>query len=99
LPEPGRIFIGGGLSGPAGPALLGAACGRLAPGGRLVMSCVLLESLQRARDELRRRGWPLSILQIQAAETRPLGADEHLVAQNPVFLLAARKPGEREGRR
>ena len=93
LPGPQRIFIGGGLSGPDGDALLAAACARLAPGGRLVASCVLLESFQRCRDGLRQRGWPLEILQIQAAEARPLGADAHLAAQNPVFLLAARKPG------
>lgn len=93
LPEPQRIFIGGGLSGPEGAAVLAAACGRLAPGGRLVASCVLLESLQRCREELRKRGWPLEIIQIQASEARPLGADAHLAALNPVFLLAARKPG------
>lgn len=93
LAEPQRIFIGGGLSGPDGEALLGAVCARLAPGGRMVASCVLLESFQRCREGLRQRGWPLEILQIQAAEARPLGADAHLAAQNPVFLLAARKPG------
>ena len=59
----------------------------------MVASCVLLESLERCREGLRQRGWPLDIVQIQAAEARPLGADAHLVALNPVFLLAAQKPG------
>lgn len=93
LPTPERIFIGGGLSGPEGEALLAAACARLAPGGRLVASCVLFLSFQRARDGLLQRGWEPEILQLQAAEARPLALDAHLVAQNPVFLLAARKPG------
>lgn len=93
LPEPQRIFIGGGLSGPDGDALLTTACARLAPGGRLAAACVLLESVHRCREGLQQRGWPLEILQIQSAEAQPLGADRHLVARNPVFLLAARKPG------
>ncbi|MBD5416618.1 MAG: precorrin-6y C5,15-methyltransferase (decarboxylating) subunit CbiE [Desulfovibrio sp.] len=96
LPEPQRIFIGGGLSGADGAALLAAACGRLTPGGRLVASCVLLESVQLCREGLQKRGWPLEIMQIQASEARPLGRDAHLAALNPVFLLAARKPGGRE---
>ncbi|WP_165078166.1 MULTISPECIES: precorrin-6y C5,15-methyltransferase (decarboxylating) subunit CbiE [unclassified Desulfovibrio] len=96
LPEPQRIFIGGGLSGADGVAVLAAACGRLAPGGRLVASCVLLESVQLCREELQKWGWPLEIVQIQASEARPLGRDAHLAALNPVFLLAARKPGGRE---
>lgn len=93
LPEPQRVFIGGGLSGPDGDALLATVCARLSPGGRLVASCVLLESFRRCREGLRQRGWPLEILHVQAAEARPLGADAHLAAQNPVFLVAARKPG------
>lgn len=92
LADPERIFIGGGLSGPEGPDLLAACCARLAPGGRLVASCVLLASLELCRAELKKRGWPLEILQLQMAEARPLGQDEHLAARNPVFLLAARKP-------
>ena len=97
LPEPQRIFIGGGLSGPDGEALLATACARLSPGGRLVASCVLLESFQRCREGLRQRGWAPEIVQIQAAEARPLGTDAHLAAHNPVFLLAARKPGRDAG--
>lgn len=93
LPEPQRIFIGGGLSGPDGDALLATACARLAPGGRLAASCVLLESVHRCRAALQKRGWPVEILQIQSAEARPLGTGSHLVARNPVFLLAGRKPG------
>ena len=96
LAEPQRIFIGGGLSGPDGLDILAACCARLEPGGRLVASCVLLESFQRCRQELLQRGWPLDIIQIQAAEARPLGTDAHLVARNPVFLVGARKPGDKE---
>lgn len=96
LPEPQRIFIGGGLSGPNGASLLATACARLIPGGRLVADCVLLESFHRCREGLWKRGWALEILQIQTSEARPLGADSHLVARNPVFLLAARKPDSKK---
>ena len=96
LPEPQRIFIGGGLSGPDGAVLLATACARLAPGGRLAATCVLLESFHRCREALQKRGWPVEILQIQSAEAQPLGAGSHLVARNPVFLLAGRKPRGRD---
>lgn len=92
LPDPDRVFIGGGLS--RSDAVLDAACARLAPGGRLVCSLVLLSTLERVRRNLAARGWPVFVTLVAAAESRPLADDLHLAALNPVFIVGADKPAE-----
>jgi precorrin-6Y C5,15-methyltransferase (decarboxylating) len=94
LPDPQRVFIGGGLSGPDGPRLLAQVSRRLPPGGRLVVSCALLGTLALCRDFFGQAGWFWEIICVQAAQSRPLAQDIHLAAMNPIFLLAARKPEE-----
>lgn len=92
LPTPGRIFVGGGLSGGMAGPLLRELYARLAPGGRLAAACVLLDSLAACRQALRDlTSRPPELLQIAAAEARPLGDDCHLSALNPVFLVAVEK--------
>ena len=99
LPDPHRVFVGGGLSGEDGEDILGHVCLRLPPGGRVVASCVLLDTLCLCRRFFERLGWPVEISQIQASEGKELGGDVHLAAMNPVFLLAAQKPApENTGR-
>lgn len=96
LPLPDRIFIGGGLGGRDGDdEVLNAACELLLPGGRIVVSCVLLGSLDRARDFFVRLGWEAEITCVQAATSAPLAGDLRLGALNPVFLVAATKPDGR----
>mgnify|MGYP001016220574 CR=1 FL=1 len=90
LPDPDRIFIGGGLS--KSGAVLDAACARLAPGGRLVCSVVLLSTLERVRASFAARGWPAFVTLVAAAESRPLADDVHLAAHNPVFIVGADRP-------
>lgn len=92
LPDPQRVFIGGGLSDDDGDDILGHVCLRLPVGGRVVVSCVLLDSFSLCRRFFEDMGWPVEILQISASEGKSLGGDVHLAAMNPVFLLAAQKP-------
>lgn len=92
LPDPQRVFIGGGLSGDDGDDILGHVCLRLPVGGRVVVSCVLLDSFSLCRRFFEDMDWPVEILQISASEGKSLGGDVHLAAMNPVFLLAAQKP-------
>ena len=55
-------------------------------------ACVLMDSLGACRQALRAlASAPPVLLQISAAEARPLGADCHLAALNPVFLVMAEK--------
>ena len=94
LPEPDRIFLGGGLGGEqeGGKDVLETTWDRLKPGGSLVAAVVLLESLHRAKSFLERHGLELEISQIQAGHSVPLASDLRFSTQNPVFLLSSRKP-------
>lgn len=89
LPDPDRIFVGGGLTGR--PDLLPALCGRLRPGGRIVVNCVLLGSLHHALAAFKARGWPVTLTQLHADTAVPLAGDLRLCADNPVGILAASK--------
>ncbi|MCR5813160.1 MAG: precorrin-6y C5,15-methyltransferase (decarboxylating) subunit CbiE [Desulfovibrio sp.] len=94
LPDPQRIFVGGGLHGKTAQKLLDCLCQRLLPGGRLLISCVLFSSFERALNTFQDLRWPLRILQVQASEARPLAQNLHFQAENPVFLLCAERPFE-----
>ncbi|WP_239057814.1 precorrin-6y C5,15-methyltransferase (decarboxylating) subunit CbiE [Pseudodesulfovibrio sp. JC047] len=94
LPAPDRIFIGGGLGGPANQksSLLSIACDRLKPQGRIVIHCILLDSLHEAKDTFKKLGWHFGVTQLQASATDSLAGDLRFKAQNPVFVLWAEKP-------
>lgn len=89
LPDPDRVFVGGGLS--ERPEMLETLLSRLRPGGRLVAATVLLGSTQEARARLTRAGVSLSLIQIQASQALPLAGDLHWRADNPVSILTAVK--------
>lgn len=90
LPDPDRVFLGGSLGRDA--LALAACCRRLAPGGRVVASLVLLGSLARCREHFEGLGWPVEIVQVRADAAQPLLGDLRLAAQNPVFIVSADKP-------
>lgn len=92
LPTPQRIFVGGGLSGEAGQDILAALTQVLPSGGRMVISCVLLGSLQTSMHYLQQCQWPMEVLQVQASHSSPLAGDLRLNGQNPVYLIATEKP-------
>ncbi len=91
LPAPDRVFVGGGLAGEDAAATLTHIVERLPHDGRLVIACVLLQTLTRCRDILGNLGLRMEMVQVQADATEPLANDVHSVAQNPVFLLAGTK--------
>lgn len=90
LPEPDRIFFGGGLSRDA--RSLGLACERLKPGGILAANLVLLDGLTRAKGYLDSLGWDVSVTQISCCRSQPLAGDARLEGMNPVFILRGVKP-------
>lgn len=94
LPEPDRIFIGGGLGGPSNEdtGLLEVACDRLKPRGRMVAHCILLDTLHTAKAHFQKLGWHFGVTQLQASATDSLAGDLRFKAQNPVFILWAEKP-------
>ena len=93
LPDPHRVFIGGGMG--KDNSVLEAATERLRPGGKLVLHLVLMGSLARARDYLKDLKWPFSITQLQVSRSKDLAGDHRLEALNPVFIISAKKPALR----
>lgn len=84
--RPTHIFLGGGVSAQT----LRLCQELLPPGGRLVVSAVLLGTLETTRQAL--AGWPLSIHHLQHSQSQPLGRDTRLVPSNPVFVVETEKP-------
>ncbi len=85
LPDPERIFIGGGLS--RAPHILPAAAARLTPHGRIVVAATLLDTLEQTRAFFAANRWPHQTIHIQAATETPLATHTHLTPDNPVFLV------------
>lgn len=86
--SPTRIFIGGGAT----PQVIAGCARMLSPGGRMVISAVLLSTLETARAAIAGLGWPLGVHQLMHHASSPLGGDVRLVPSNPVFLLETQKP-------
>lgn len=88
LPDPDRVFIGGG--GAALPALLEACMNRLAPRGVMAASCVTLESFHRLY------GWSPSrrtgLIRIDVATEEPIArTSRHLRPGNSIHLFTFEK--------
>lgn len=92
LPQPQRIFMGGGMSGENALKILESCIKALPRGGRFVASCILLDSFMCCRRFIEYLGWPLEMLQVQASSATALGPGKHFSPINPVFLLATQKP-------
>ena len=75
LPDPQRIFVGGG-----GLAVLDAALARLGPDGRLVATYAALD---RAAEAWTRLG---EMTQVSVSRAAPLAGGVRLVASDPVFV-------------
>lgn len=91
LPAPDAVFIGG--SGGALPGIVDAALAKN-PDARLCASAVALETLSAALAAFSARGLETEVTQLSVARAKP-GARLHLLlANNPVFLLTARREGE-----
>lgn len=88
-PDPDAVFIGG--SGGELGELIDLVLGRLKPGGRLVMNFVTLENLAAATTALAARGAAWDVVQLQASRSQPILDMHRLAAQNPVWIVTARK--------
>jgi len=86
LPDPHRVFVGGG--GRDLPGILGVCLDRLQPGGRLVVAAARLKTLETARTALAAAGWRQDIVQLQVSRSQPLAQDLFLKALNPVWLVS-----------
>ncbi|MDN4056674.1 precorrin-6y C5,15-methyltransferase (decarboxylating) subunit CbiE [Massilia sp. YIM B02769] len=91
-PDPDAVFIGG--SGGELAGLIATILGRLRPDGSLVMNFVTLENLATATATLQAMenvSW--DVLQLQAARSKPILHMHRMAAENPVWIVCARKNG------
>ena len=89
VPNPDAVFVGG--SGGRLTGILDHTLGRLKPGGRLVVSCITLETLSVAWTWFSERRLEPEVTSIQLARSRPLGNVHCLEPARPIFLLRVRK--------
>lgn len=90
LPDPDRIFIGGGIGKDS--STITDATARLKPGGRIVVHAILMGSVQRTKEIFENLGWQWQAMQLQASVSDKLAGDIRFKAQNPVTIMWADKP-------
>ena len=88
LPDPDRVFIGGG--GAELAAIATEAFGRLKPGGLLAVSAVLLESAALLIGELLKKH-RVEVLTLNVSRAEPLGDGALFRAENPITIAVYRK--------
>jgi precorrin-6Y C5,15-methyltransferase (decarboxylating) len=92
LPQPDRIFIGGG--GRNLPAIVSTAARRLKPDGIVVINAVLLQNVHDAAAALRKLGFATEIVQVQIHRSEPMPWSERLEALNPVWIITGMRKAE-----
>ncbi|MEC5317826.1 decarboxylating cobalt-precorrin-6B (C(15))-methyltransferase [Brenneria populi subsp. brevivirga] len=86
------VFIGG--SGGRLTALIDWSLAHLHPGGRLVLTFILLENLHTALAHLQALGVAaLACTQLQVASLTPLGDGHYFKPNNPTYLISCCKEG------
>ncbi len=88
LPDPDRVFIGGGI---CTKGLLEEISKRLKREGILVVTCVLLESFRFLLENLPKLGFKFNLIELQVSRSDTLGSGYSLKAQNPIFVFQAIK--------
>ena len=90
LPDPDRVFIGGG--GKALGDIITTAAGRLKPGGIIVVNTVLVDNMTIAVSKLESLGLDMDMVQIQVNRATTMPFSHRLEAINPVWIITARRP-------
>lgn len=89
LPRPHRVFIGGG--GNALPGILEKVSAFLEPGGIVIVNTVLLETLNRAVNQLEEMKFKTSVTQIQVNQSKKMPWGWRMETLNPVWIIAGEK--------
>ena len=88
LPDPDAVFIGGG--GAALDAIVDAAAPRTRRA--VVVTVALVERIAPAIERLAGHGLEVSATTVQASRLRPIAGGHRLAAENPVTVIAGRRP-------
>ena len=89
LPDPDRVFVGGG--GRKVAEIITAAADRLKRGGRIVVNIVQISSIDVVLRHLKQAGLETEIVQIQISRGKAMPWGERLAAQNPVWIISGEK--------
>jgi precorrin-6Y C5,15-methyltransferase (decarboxylating) len=89
LPDPDRVFIGGG--GEALGDTVALAAHRLPENGILVVNTVLMDSLHETVQRLKASGLATDVVQVQVSRSRPLAGSDRMQAMNPVWIIRGRR--------
>lgn len=85
LPAPDRVFVGGG--GDRLGDIIAAARDKLKPKGVIVANVLTVDALRLATTTMRELGLEMSVTQLQAARSEPLGDSMYLKALNQVWIV------------
>ena len=85
LPDPDRVFIGGG--GKALADIIHMAADRLKPSGIIVINTVLIDNLTTAAKTMEGLGFDVDMVQIQVNRATPMPFSHRLEAANPVWII------------
>ena len=92
LPDPDRVFIGG--AGGQLEEIIDAVDRRLKPEGVIVLNAVTLDTLTKSVEYLEDHGYAVEAVCVNIARTRNLTEYKMFEAQNPVYIITARKGAE-----
>lgn len=92
LPDPDRVFIGG--AGGKLDEIIDMVSQRLKQEGVVVINAVTLDTLTRAVEFLEDHGFTVEATCVNIAKTRNLTEYKMFEAQNPVYVISARKGNE-----
>lgn len=90
LPNPDRIFIGGGIGRDS--TVIEYAAKQLKPGGRIVVHAILMGSIERTAKAFDQLNWRWEAIQLQCSVSDEIAGDHRFQAQNPVTIFTASKP-------
>ena len=94
LPDPDRIFVGGG--GREIAQIIELAGKRLSPNGIMLVNTVLIQTMYLTVETLKRMGFNTQFVQLQVAASRPMPFGERLEALNPVWIITGEKKEENQ---
>ncbi|WP_257351076.1 precorrin-6y C5,15-methyltransferase (decarboxylating) subunit CbiE [Pseudalkalibacillus decolorationis] len=87
FPRPDAVFIGGTAGGME--AILDICCHQLREDGRIVLNAVTIESLSKAVQAFKERGFETEILLAQISRSKPILKMTRFDALNPVYIITA----------
>ena len=86
LPQPDRIFIGGG--GRDLKKIIKSAVTFLKPDGLVVVNTVLMQNIQTVSETLQALDFKTSKVQVQISRSQDMPWGDRLEAQNPVWIIS-----------